>query len=181
MRKESRFKNLGEASLSLSTVPIGMEKLTITDFYCLAKAIQVIINSDSTEAGFQNVRERIFSSATGLPAERMTSTFMRLNGKDFTHVQAFVQGSALEVNHSPIVTCHINAKCIKFQLYQSCGNGQKKDNKVWSFHCFSDLVRAHPGAMKKGFKMILSIPGSGHFDVLRVVDPSLSVTIPPPQ
>ena len=72
-KKAGQVKNSGEASSSLSTIPIGMEKLTITDFYCLAKAIQVIINSDSTEAGFENVRGRIFSSATGLPAERMTS------------------------------------------------------------------------------------------------------------
>ena len=29
--------------------------------------------------------------------------------------------------------------------------------------------------------MILSLPGAGHFDVLRVVNPSASLSIPPPK
>ena len=65
--------------------------------------------------------------------------------------------------------------------FESYTSGPKKKNKVWSFNCFSNLVKAYPNASKSGFKMIFSVPGSGHFDVLRVVDPNLSLTIPPPQ
>ena len=108
----------------------------------------------------------------------MNLCFMRLDGKDFTHIQAYyVTCLFREGRYRPIVECRPNPKGYKFILYGKRISGQ---GRVRSFSCYGDLVKVDPKAKEPGFKMILPIAGSGHYDVVRLVDPSKILKIPAP-
>ena len=105
--------------------PLGTVTVSISPYYCLAKAIQVIISKSNSEDGFENVRTIIFEAFTGLPKSAIDSAFLRLNGNSHEHVRAFVRGSLNMgmYDYRALVTCVAYKTNFKFVVFESFGAG----------------------------------------------------------
>ena len=108
----------------------------------------------------------------------MDSSYLRLNGNNLSHIQAYVRSLCRVGMSRAIVKCVPRGGFYKFVVFETLANGQ---DKMQTFDCFGSLVKAYPNANVKGFKLILDIPGAGHYDVLKVTDLKACMSSPPPR
>ena len=155
-----------------------MVKIAISKYYYLAKAIQVIISSNSTEYGFEDIRKSIFDTLPNVSDKVMGSHFLRMNSKNFSHIHAFVRSTLNAGMYQPLQKCVSYHKSFKFIFFESFQNGR---DRARSFMRYSDLVHAYSNASKYGFMMINEVPGVHHYEILMVVEPSAAISDPNPK
>ena len=78
----SPSENSSVASHDQERIPKDMVKIPISNLYCLAEAIQVVISNDTIEDGYEQVRKSIFAHCCHSIYIAMSSDFLRLNVTD---------------------------------------------------------------------------------------------------